>query len=194
VTGTEDEWAHEPGVWGRIDGAAQAWPMWATQVLSYERRSAGSTCVMAGDAEIEELVRGLEPRLARAFAAAYGRGRAEEALAEALAYAWEHRLEVLAMGNPGGYLYRVGQSRSRPRRQPPLFPPAEDLGLPEVEPVLATAFAELSVRQRECVALVVANEWSLQEAADLLGISKSAVQTHLERGMAHLRKRLGALT
>ena len=32
----------------------------------------------------------LQPRLARAFVAAYGRERGEDALAEALAYAWAH--------------------------------------------------------------------------------------------------------
>jgi DNA-directed RNA polymerase specialized sigma24 family protein len=65
-----------------------------------------------GDEEgFDVLIRAVEPRLARAFAAAYGRGRGEEALGEALAYAWEHRAEVLAMANPGGFLYRVDQSR-----------------------------------------------------------------------------------
>jgi DNA-directed RNA polymerase specialized sigma24 family protein len=149
---------------------------------------------MADPDGFEAMIRSVEPRLARAFTAAYGRGRAEEALGEALAYAWEHRHEIAAMTNPAGYLYRVGQGRSRPRRTPPTLPPPSALGIPEVEPRLAGALAELSERQRECVALVVAEEWSLQEVADLLGISKSAVQTHLDRAMAHLRRRLGALT
>jgi DNA-directed RNA polymerase specialized sigma24 family protein len=145
-----------------------------------------------GDEEgFDVLIRAVEPRLARAFAAAYGRGRGEEALGEALAYAWEHRAQVLAMANPGGFLYRVGQSRSRPRKEVRAFPEPAGVGVPEVEPLLPTAFAELSERQRECVGLVVADGCSYQEAADLLGITKASVQVHVRRGVESLRQRLG---
>lgn len=68
------------------------------------------------------LVEVVRPRLSRAFVAAYGPERGEEALAEALGYAWQHFDELAAMDNPAGFLYRVGQSRSRPRRNPPTFP------------------------------------------------------------------------
>jgi hypothetical protein len=57
-----------------------------------------------------------EPRLRRALVAAYGIERGREAAAEALAYGWEHWSKVRAMKNPTGYLYRVGQSRSRARK------------------------------------------------------------------------------
>lgn len=55
--------------------------------------------------------------LGRAFVASFGLERGQEALAEAMAYAWEHWTELKEMGNPVGYLYRVGQSRSRFRRR-----------------------------------------------------------------------------
>jgi hypothetical protein len=62
-----------------------------------------------------------EPRLRRALVAAYGTERGREATCEALAWAWEHWNDVRGMANPVGYLYRVGQSRTRPRRHRPVF-------------------------------------------------------------------------
>ncbi|QGG95145.1 RNA polymerase sigma factor [Actinomarinicola tropica] len=140
---------------------------------------------------IDEVLTEVRPRLAAAFAATYGIERGEEALAEAMAWAWEHHERVLAMENPAGYLYRVGQTRSRPRPTPRFLPSPSELGIDDVEPALAPAMEELTERQRTCVALVVGLHHSHQEAADLLGISKSSVQQHVDRAMDHLRTRLG---
>jgi DNA-directed RNA polymerase specialized sigma24 family protein len=145
-------------------------------------------------AGFDEFVAEVRPRLARAFAAAYGIERGQEALAEAMGYAWEHFEVVGAMENPAGYLYRVGQSRSRPRRRRAVFPPPASLGLPEVEPRLAGAIEGLSERQRACVMLVLAFEWTHEEVADLLGLSRSTVQNHVERGLQSLRGVIGATT
>jgi DNA-directed RNA polymerase specialized sigma24 family protein len=139
-----------------------------------------------------ELVAEIRPRLRRALVAAYGPERGEEAVAESMAWAWEHRDRLLAMDNPAGYLYRVGQSRSRPRRPPTeTFPGPAELGLPDIEPKLPTLLGELTERQRVCVALVIGHRYTHDEAADLLGISKSSVRTHVERALEHLRDRLG---
>jgi DNA-directed RNA polymerase specialized sigma24 family protein len=146
---------------------------------------------MDPDARIVALLDEVRPRLARAFGAAYGVERGEEALGEAIAYAWEHRDEVLIAENPAGLLYRVGQSRSRPRSRPHVLPPPVDLGIPDIEPDLVPALEELTERQRTCVALVIGHRHSHQEVADLLGISKSSVQQHVDRAMDHLRTRLG---
>jgi len=145
-------------------------------------------------AGFDEFVAVIRPRLARAFAAAYGAERGQEALAEAMGYAWEHFEVVAAMANPGGYLYRVGQSRSRLRRRSVAFPAPASLGLPEVEPKLGLALGGLSERQRVCVMLVFAFEWTHQEVADLLQLSRSTVQNHVERGLEHLRGVIGAST
>jgi RNA polymerase sigma-70 factor (ECF subfamily) len=67
--------------------------------------------------EFSDFFADAEPRLRRALIAAYGAERGREAAAEALAYGWEHWSRVRRMGNPLGYLYRVGQSRSRPRKR-----------------------------------------------------------------------------
>ena len=77
-------------------------------------------------------MREIEPRLRRAFLGSRGVDGAADAVSEATAYAWEHWHEVRAMENPTGYLYRVGQSRTRTRKVAAL-PPPEDVGLPDIE-------------------------------------------------------------
>lgn len=76
---------------------------------------------MGAVTDFEALAVELRPRLVRAFVAAYGAERGHEALAEAFAWAWENFDSLRAMENPAGYLYRVGQSRTRPRRPSPHF-------------------------------------------------------------------------
>ncbi len=133
----------------------------------------------------------MRARLSRAFAAAYGLDRGQEALSEAMAFAWEHFDRVSVMSNPGGYLYRVGQSRSRTRRRHRVLPAGIEIGLPEIEPGLVQALAGLTERQRVCVVLVFGFEWTHQEVADLLGLSRSTVQNHVERGLKQLRGEIG---
>jgi len=141
----------------------------------------------------ETFVHDVRPRLARAFLAAYGVERGQEALAEALAYAWEHYGELRQMENAAGYLYRVGQSRSRARRHAPMLLPAPiDIGLPDVEPGLPRALSALTERQRVCVVLVHAYGWTHQEVADVVGLRRSSVQNHVERGLGRLRAAIGA--
>jgi DNA-directed RNA polymerase specialized sigma24 family protein len=106
--------------------------------------------------------------------------------AEALAYAWEHWAEVRAMANPIGYLYRVGQSKTRLRRVPRLPPPAS-IGLPEIEPRLVPALLRLPETQRAAVWLVHACQWRYAEVAEALGTTPSTVGNHVARGMARLR-------
>jgi DNA-directed RNA polymerase specialized sigma24 family protein len=129
------------------------------------------------------------PRLRRAFVGCRGITGAGDATAEALAYAWEHWPRIRLMDNPVGYLYRVGQTRTRPRRT--LFlPPPVDLGLPDVEPALVPALLELPVQQRTAVWLVHGCGWSYREAAAAMGVSASAVGTHVSRALDRLRARL----
>ena len=144
--------------------------------------------------DFDQFVDRVRPRLARAFVASYGIERGEDALAEALAYAWQH-FEVLAtMENPAGYLFRVGQSRTRRRSRPVIFPAPDTARVPEVEPQLPAALGDLSERQRVCVVLVFAFEWTHHEVADLLGIARSSVQNHVERGLLRLRDSIGVLS
>jgi DNA-directed RNA polymerase specialized sigma24 family protein len=133
-------------------------------------------------------------RLRRALVAAYGPDAGSEATADALAWAWEHRAELEAMTNPAGYLYRVGQSAARRYRDRPLrLPdaPAVTTDSLVIDPRLPAALESLSIRQRGAVILVHAHGYGLTEAADVLGVSVSALRNHLGRGLRHLRTILG---
>lgn len=145
----------------------------------------------ASDTWFDELVAEVEPRLRHALVAVYGQEQGRDATAEALAYAWEHRERVVSMDNAAGYLYRVGRSRGRTRRLTPRFVAVEPSRLPDVEPELPKALSRLSERQRLAVVLVYAYAYERQEVADILDISLSAVDTHLARGLAKLRNKLG---
>ena len=142
-----------------------------------------------GSAGFEAFVVEVEPRLRRALIGCRGVDVAQEAVAEALAYAWEHWPEVQALDNPAGYLFRVGQSRTRRRAQAQL-PAVETLHLPEVEPALVPALLALPERQRSAVWLVHACGWTYSEVGDALGISASAVGTHVGRALERLRRSL----
>ena len=116
-----------------------------------------------------------------------------ECTADAMAYAWENWGRLTKMGNPAGYLYRVGRSRARHYRgQRPQFPPVPSDRMPWVEPGLPAAVARLSERQRVAVVLLHGLEWTYPEVADVLGLSVSTVQKHAERGLAKLARALGA--
>ena len=71
-----------------------------------------------------DFVRDVEPRLRVALSATLGTEKGRECTADALAYAWENWDRLATMGNPAGYLYRVGRSRARRYRgHRPEFPP-----------------------------------------------------------------------
>ena len=131
----------------------------------------------------------VEPRLRRALVAAYGSERGRDAAAEALAYAWEHWDRVTAADNPVGLLYRVGQSRTRPRMARVTFERPEH---PETwcEPGLPAALARLTESQRTAVVLVHGFDWTLREVAECTGVKVTTVQNHLERGLTKLKSEL----
>jgi len=133
-----------------------------------------------------------EPKLRRALVARYGPERGREATAEALAWAWEHWAQVEPISNKLGYLYRVGQSRTRLRSRRALFEvPSADEAF--VEPRLAKAVAKLPERQRVVTMLVYGAGWTHREVAEVLGISASTVNRHAERGLAALRRAISGV-
>ena len=143
----------------------------------------------------EAFVSAHERRLCQALTAVFGIDRGREAAADAFVYAWEHWDRVAGMVNPAGYLFVVGRDQHRRRFLNRLTKPVFDVGpahrQPWCEPALAVLLAGLSDRERIAVVLVNGFEWSLAEVAELLGVSKSTVQTHAERGMAKLRVGMG---
>lgn len=138
------------------------------------------------DDEFRLFVKRAEPRLRRAFIAAYGPERGREATAEALAYGWEHWKELRGVENVTGYLYRVGQSRTRGGKVPLLFTRSEHAE-PWYEPALAPALCKLSDAQRTAVVLIYGFGWTMAEVAELTGVKVTSVQNHLERGLKKLR-------
>ena len=136
--------------------------------------------------EFEAFVAEVEPRLRRALVAAYGSERGREATAEALGWAWEHRDRMKRIENKVAFLFRVGQSKSRRRKQPIILAEPEQRES-WVEPGLGPALASLTERQRTAVVLVYGFGWTLREVADLTGVRISTVQSYLERGLRHLR-------
>jgi DNA-directed RNA polymerase specialized sigma24 family protein len=135
-----------------------------------------------------------ESKLRQALIAACGGEVGREVAQEALAYGWEHWERLADMENPVGYLYRVGRNLSR-RRRPSvvIFVEVPYDTTPEIEPALPGALAALSTRQRTAVMLVHCFQWTLSEVAGVMGISKTAVQNHLERGMTSLRRQIGVV-
>ena len=133
-----------------------------------------------------------EPRLRTALCAAFGADLGREATQQALAYGWEHWERIQEMDNPAGYLWTVGRNYGRrQRRERPAFPTVASNRTPEVEPALPAGLASLTEKQRIAVMLVYGLEWTFAEVAELMGVSKSTVQTQARRGIAKLRRHIG---
>lgn len=62
--------------------------------------------------------------------------------------------------------------------------------LPWVEPGLPPALVSLTETQRTVVMLLHGYDWTMEEVASILEISKSSVQTHTERAMKKLKRKL----
>jgi len=146
----------------------------------------------AGSSEsFRMFVEKVEPRLRHALVAVLGQERGRDAVANALAYGWEHWEKVSVMENPAGYLYRVGRTRASRTDRSPTFTRVAHGSIPEVEPGLPDALAALSEKQRVAVVMVHAYDWSRGEAAQVLGVRVSTLDTHLQRGLRKLRSALG---
>ncbi|GMQ99048.1 MAG: hypothetical protein BMS9Abin17_1593 [Acidimicrobiia bacterium] len=133
-----------------------------------------------------------ERRVRSALTAAFGIEIGREATADALAYAWENWARVSEMNNPGAYLFVVGRDKARRmiRKRSVGFPDVRRDDTPWIEPGLPSALVSLSEVQRTVIMLLHGYDWTMQEVASVLGITKSSVQTHTERGMKKLRRKL----
>jgi RNA polymerase sigma factor (sigma-70 family) len=83
----------------------------------------------------------------------------------------------------------IDQVRRSSRRFPRIA--VADSGELEVRLDLATAVAQLPRRQREAVSLRYFGDLSERDVAALMDVSVGSVKTHLHRGLATLRERLG---
>jgi DNA-directed RNA polymerase specialized sigma24 family protein len=155
-----------------------------------------------GEIERRGVVTGEDTRLSTAFAELSPRIRAaltpladadavDDAVAEAFEYLCSNADRVLAMDNPGGYLYRVARTRLGRRRRTPVLPPVSPYLMPPVEPGLPAALAALTERQRVAVFLIAGMGWPAGEVADYLDVAETSVRSHYDRGIAKLRTALG---
>jgi DNA-directed RNA polymerase specialized sigma24 family protein len=143
----------------------------------------------------EEFVRTIGERVRRALVAFYGVEIGTEAAAEAMRVAWERWPDVSSMDNPGGYLFRVGQSQARPNvrwaRHRTTFPSTATAATQPDYTELIDLFAALTrLRpiQRAALVLVRCHGLTYGEAATVLGINESAVTNHVHRGTRRLRE------
>ena len=141
----------------------------------------------------EGFVADAEPRLRHALFAAFGPELGRDSLAHALAYGWEHWERICVMDNPvaisgawgaptgAGSEASSGECRSLLRLQ------AARLGW---SPHCAGALRKLTERERIVVLLIHGWEWSYREVAELLDVSRSSIQTYMDRAMTKLRDSL----
>jgi len=186
--------SHTMPVMGGFDVSCRT--RWCLVVLYWVEASKRVSRMLRSDARVEaftDFVATYEVKLRGALTATLGSEVGREAAAEAMAYGWEHWDRVSALENPIGYLYQVGRNRGgriHGKRQL-VFPPSQIAGDPWVEPGLPAALAGLPERQRAVVWLLHSADWTMSEVAGILGISKSSVQKHDERGLAKLRRTMG---
>lgn len=132
-------------------------------------------------------------RLRVALVARYGVDIGVDACADALAYAWEHWDRVRAMANPGGYLFRVGQTSARRHHRanrPVQLPPESGRrdGPGDGDDGLDVLLAVLDERQRVAVVLAHVYEWTYAEIADVLDVPVGTVRNLIHRGLTKLRR------
>jgi DNA-directed RNA polymerase specialized sigma24 family protein len=146
----------------------------------------------------EEFVRTTGERVRRALVAFFGVEIGTEAAAEAMRVAWERWPDVSSMDNPGGFLFRVGQSHARPNvrwaRLRTTFPSnAAATAQPDQAELidLFAALGQLRPIQRAALVLVRCHGLTYGEAAAVLEINESAVTNHVHRGTRRLREILG---
>ena len=134
-----------------------------------------------------------EPKIRQALTASFGVQVGKDAAADALAHAWENWSSIRVRDNPAGYVFGVGRNKARRMKtfRTRALPAVPSQRLPHVEPALPEAIEALPEKQRIVVTLLYGYEWSMSEVAQMLGIAKTTVQNHAERGMAKLRERLG---
>jgi RNA polymerase sigma-70 factor (sigma-E family) len=121
---------------------------------------------------------------------------AEDVAAEALARAYAHWSRLGALEYRDGWVLKVAANLAidRLRHQVPMIRPIRE---PSEEDAIAlrlalsAALARLPRRQRQTVSLRYLGDLSENEVATALGISLGSVKTHVHRGLAALRMRIG---
>jgi RNA polymerase sigma-70 factor (sigma-E family) len=126
---------------------------------------------------------------------------AEDLVAEAFTRAWASWRKVRGLAEPRAWVIRTAMNARvswwrRHRREVALgsqdttAATGQDLAL---DSSLVAALRRLPVRQREVIALRLLLDLDTSTTAEMLGISSSAVTTHLHRAIGALRRDIPAL-
>lgn len=182
----------------RRDGGA---PLDARQVSLVAR-------ARAGDAQaFEELVRPLWPRAYRlALHFLQDPGLSEDIAQEAFVRAWMRMGQLRAEAAFSGWLLRIvanlarnalARARETPVEQLPglctvVLDLESGIAAREQRARLAAALSALRPQERLAVELVLRDELSYREAADILGMPMGSVKTLVHRARAKLRQALAA--
>lgn len=122
---------------------------------------------------------------------------AEDVAAEAMARAYAHWGKIALQPWREGWVVRVASNLALDavKKRSRLDDTVVDVGVEDDDVVVRIALAEalalLPRRQREVVVLRHLGGLSEAECAEALRVSTGAVKTHLHRGLAALRSRLG---
>jgi len=141
---------------------------------------------------LASFVPGARFALEQALVARFGLHDGMEAAADAVAYGCEHWGRVQAMGNPVGYLYRVGESSAKRRgarrrlREGVLVAEPSTTDSP-VDVDLQRALARLTAHQRVAIVLVHAHGHTYADAARIMDVPVTSVTNHINRGLTRLR-------
>jgi RNA polymerase sigma factor (sigma-70 family) len=129
-------------------------------------------------------------------------GEAEDAVQETLLKAWRSWGAVSGMDRPDSWLTRVCVNYCLNRRRLlrsrgwPHLGLREDAESPRASGSraegldISRAYRRLSNRQRAAITLNYRHGYSVEESAVLMGCRPGTVRTHIERGLAALRKEL----
>lgn len=156
-------------------------------------------------ADFAEAYRGLFlPAMRLAYRVTGDRSLAEDVAAEALARAYSRWSSVSRMDSPQAWVLRVATNLALDcvRRQRVVAEKLPALGVPVLGAdhadqvaarlALVAALGALPRRQRESIALYYLGGLTEDEVSRSLDITPSSVRTHLQRGLATLRRQLGA--
>ncbi len=145
----------------------------------------------------EDFYRAQRREVGRALAVTFGDYElAAEAVDEAMTRAYARWSKVSTLGNPGGWVYRVGFNWGisvlrRRKRSSPSTTAERHVEMPAMsEPAVASALAALPPAHRAVVVCRLMLGWSEQQTADALRIRPGTVKSRLHRANARLQSEL----
>lgn len=145
----------------------------------------------------EDFYRAQRANVGRALAVTFGDYElAAEAVDEAMTRAYARWSKVATLGNPGGWVYRVGFNWGisvlrRRRRSSPSAGADRPVELPVTsEPAIAAALATLPPAHRAVVVCRLMLGWSERQTADALRIRPGTVKSRLHRASTRLQSEL----